>query len=211
MTRPLNEALRDIVERHGTAVIDDVRRCEACIREAALAKPEIAGLVTALREGIPKRLLRLPAGTLSRAGLETLAAELAHNGGLNEAVAQRSVEAWAYALRLAPSAAAAGQPGIREAKAEPPKVADGQPAVRDAGSAATPAPRRWTAGKIAWLVVFVLLTVGLPLWIFGGAGRQLPWWQIGLAALLWCNAVREIGMTFSRAPPGPKPADRPRP
>lgn len=211
MTRSVQEALRDIVERHGTAVIDNIGRCEACIREASLAKPEVAGLVTALREGIPKRLLRLPAGTLSRAGLATLAAELARDGGLNQAVAQRSVEAWAYALRLAPSAADPRQPGIRETEAKPPKVPGGQPAGHGTESVAAPAPRRWTAGKIAWLVVFVLITVGLPLWIFGGSGRQLPWWQVGLVLLLWCNAVREIGMTFSSTPPAPKPEDQPRP
>ena len=210
MTRPVHDALREIVERHGTAVIDDVRRCEACIREAPLAKPEVAGLVAALREGIPKRLLRLPAGTLGRAGLETLAAELASNGGLNEALAQRSVEAWAYALGLAPPAADARQPETREAKAEPPKVPGKQQAGRDAVSVPTPAPRRWTAGKIAWLIVFVLITVALPVWIFGGAGRELSWWQVGFAIILWGNALREIANTFSGAPPGPKPGDRPR-
>jgi hypothetical protein len=182
----MNEVLRGIVERHGTMLVDDARRCEACIREAALARPEAASLVAALRDGIPKQLLRLPAGTLARSEMTRLAAQLAENGGIDDALAQRAVEAWAHALRLSPAAkpgqAKPGQAKPEQAKPEqseprkiatepptppraPPKAVPRQPAqggrrLQQAGDAVG---RGMLVLGIVGLVVLMLIVGGLAI------------------------------------------------
>ena len=179
MSTTMNDTLRGIIERHGTMLVDDVRRCEACIREAPLAKPEIAGLVAALREGLPKQLLRLPAGTLSRSGMTALAAQLAQNGGLDAALAQRAVEAWAFALRLSPAAdPEPGEPTMAQAepRRDPPKV---RPQPRK--TPAAPRPIRTgqgpfsRGGLVLGLIALVVLMIGVAGLAIGELTRKIPW------------------------------------
>jgi hypothetical protein len=44
MSRDVEGVLRDILVRHGTALLDDHRRFEACVRDSQLSPREIAGI-----------------------------------------------------------------------------------------------------------------------------------------------------------------------
>lgn len=98
MGETANQVLRDIIDRHGRILLDHPQRCEGCLRDSALATKEFAGIMAALKAGIPKRLAALPDAALSEKGLANFAVELSESSGLSDQVALSSVTAWAYAL-----------------------------------------------------------------------------------------------------------------
>lgn len=224
MTRPVHEVLRDILRRHGTALIEDRKRCENCLREAPLARPEINGLVAALDEAIPHRMARQPAGTLAPSGIAALAAELARNSGLAEPVARRSVEAWAWALGTAtPPAdgatdasggnrpgAAAVQPGEADrltAKDAPPRRAV-DPPVGESGAIPWRAAALVAAGAGAGLVtsaVYFIILGALIAPSLDRVWRDILPASIGIGlpigALAGLLAARRIARRTARAEP----------
>jgi PQQ-dependent catabolism-associated CXXCW motif protein len=101
MDQAVSEALRDLIARHGRALLDDPRRCEALLRDHCPdARRETAVLVGALREGVPQRLLGLPPASLTEATVSGYAARLTEELAMAEAAAQWSVMTWASAFRL---------------------------------------------------------------------------------------------------------------
>jgi hypothetical protein len=100
MNATVESILRDIVDRYGSALLDDHRRCESYIRDTQLAPKEIAGLVAAVKSGIPARFARFENAGLTAAAVSTYAARLSDETGLREDLARSSLEAWAYALRI---------------------------------------------------------------------------------------------------------------
>lgn len=153
----VNDSLRQIMDRHGAALLNDNRRCESCLRDGGFSGREMAGLVAALKAGVPKRLTAIPAGTLTAKGVSSFAAELSDQSGLSDAVARSSVEAWAYALRV---------DGSAEAKLE--KIEDKKLEDKKAGKTVAPAaePKKPSLieailGVMA-LIVLVIVVGSLP-------------------------------------------------
>jgi hypothetical protein len=211
MADPIHEVLRDILRRHGTALIDDRRRCENVLREAPLARPEVNGLVAALDERIPRRLARQPAGTLAAGGIAALAAELSRNSGLAEPVARRSVEAWAWALGAASPAAEASDHTAPDASADRPREAAPLPAEdsspqREAGRpAGGTGTKPWRAAALVAAGAAAGLVAGAAYFIVLGAidapsmsrvWRDLPAFCIGIGmpigALAGLLATRRV-------------------
>ena len=95
------EKLREIVARHGRAVVHNARRCEGLLRDySAQHRREVSVLVSALEEHVPEDLLAAPAGTPRAVLLKRLARRLSDNRALSEPAAAWSVNSWALALGL---------------------------------------------------------------------------------------------------------------
>ena len=184
MAASINDALRDIIDRHGTALLDDRRRCENCIAEAGLTRPEVAGLVAALKDNVPKQLAKLPAGTLSAKGIASYAAQLSENSGLSEAVARRSVEAWAYALGLqVPATARPAEAKKAEPKKAEPKKAEPKPAE----------PQKKTG--VVEFVIACIVVVGVAM-VLAREPQLTTWQTIGAFGMLGA-AITVIGKFLS--------------
>lgn len=101
MNEQPRQKLREIVARHGQAVIDNARRCEGLLRDhSAQHRREVSVLVSALEEQVPQDLRGAPAGTPRAALLARLARRLSDNRALSEPAARWSVNSWALALGL---------------------------------------------------------------------------------------------------------------
>jgi hypothetical protein len=115
MSDAAQDALTDILKRHGVALIEDRRRCEACIRDTTLPKREVFALVEALKLGIPQSIaetneyLNFTVGVTNPA-LMNHAARLVDETGLNDSIARQAVENWAHALKAAARPAAVPPP-----------------------------------------------------------------------------------------------------
>jgi hypothetical protein len=101
MNDEVREKLGEIVARHGAAVAEDPRRCEALLRDYAGAhRREIFVLVSALEEGVAAELLgargRVPPSLL----VGQLARRLTDHLALSEEAARWAVESWVIALGL---------------------------------------------------------------------------------------------------------------
>jgi hypothetical protein len=70
---------------HTWTIIGDF---EACIRDSHLAPREIAGIVAALKSGIPAQLPHFQASGLGADGISNYAARLAEERGLDAQLAQ---------------------------------------------------------------------------------------------------------------------------
>jgi hypothetical protein len=91
--------LREMVARHGHAVVQDARRCEGLLRDySAQYRREVSVLLSALEERVPQDLLASPAGVPRRVLLARLARRLADYRALSETAAAWSVNSWAFAL-----------------------------------------------------------------------------------------------------------------
>ena len=121
MTRTISEVLRDIVDRHGRGLLEEPRRFESLLRDSTLANRDIAGLVAALKDGVPKRLYAFPKEALNQQTLTSIATELSERSGLRQDVAQGSVDAWLHALQLGKSVP---EPQRQEAVAVDQKAAE---------------------------------------------------------------------------------------
>lgn len=130
MTRTISEALRDIVDRHGRGLLEEPRRFESLLRDSALANRDIAGLVAALKDGVPKRLSALPGEALNPQTLTSIATELSERSGLRQDIAQGSVDAWVHALQLGKPVP---EPQRQEAFALDQKAAEEAPTIAETG------------------------------------------------------------------------------
>jgi parallel beta-helix repeat protein len=95
----VRQTLSDLIERHGTGLVNEPRRCEGLLRDyCGTHRREIFVLVTALEEGVGADLL----GSRGRAPTTLLLGQLADrlhdNRALDEAAARWAVESWAVAL-----------------------------------------------------------------------------------------------------------------
>ena len=101
MDQSVSDALRDLIAKHGRALLDDPRRCEALLRDHCPdARREITVLMGALKEGVPQRLLGLPPASLSEATVTGYAARLSEELAMAEQAARWSIMTWAGAFRL---------------------------------------------------------------------------------------------------------------
>ncbi|MEI7892599.1 MAG: hypothetical protein WCI05_05885 [Myxococcales bacterium] len=92
--------LRGLVERFGPGLATDLARCRAILKDTLPSnKRELRGLLAAAEEGVPDRLQRSAPGHALEAAVAACTKSLA-DGGLEEALARWSVEAWAVALGL---------------------------------------------------------------------------------------------------------------
>ena len=99
MNNEPRQKLRELVARHGPAVVHDRRRCEGLLRDCCGEhRREIAVLVMALEEHVPADLLAASAGLPREALLPRLARRLSDNLALSEEAARWSVNSWALAL-----------------------------------------------------------------------------------------------------------------
>jgi hypothetical protein len=129
MGHTAQEVLKDIIARHGRSLLKDRRRCEGCIRDAALSEREINGLMGALKAGIPARISEPGSTGLTPAALSTYASQLAEESGLDQELARWSVDCWAHALGVG----IRGEPGAdqRQQDAPEPREQGGQRAAPD--------------------------------------------------------------------------------
>ncbi len=129
MEQSVDLKLRDIIDRHGRVLIDDPRRCEACLRDADLTDRDRAALSAAVKQGVCRRLLSLPEGAFGPQTVTALTAELAEQSGLKDDLCRRAVEAWAHAFRMDAAAPAVGEPPIvrpKDPKAPEPPMTEGE-------------------------------------------------------------------------------------
>ncbi|MBA3240177.1 MAG: right-handed parallel beta-helix repeat-containing protein [Acidobacteria bacterium] len=99
MNEQPRQKLREIVARHGRAVIEDVRRCEGLLRDySGEHRREVSVLVSALEEHVPQDMLAAPPGTPREVLLARMARRLSDNRALSEPAAAWSVNSWALAL-----------------------------------------------------------------------------------------------------------------
>lgn len=94
------QKLREIVARHGRAVIEDARRCEGLLRDYCGAyRREVSVLVMALEERVVEDMLAAPASTTPREVLlARLSVRLCDHLALSEPAARWAVDSWALAL-----------------------------------------------------------------------------------------------------------------
>ena len=94
------QKLREIVERHGIAVVEDPRRCEGLLRDyCGEHRREISVLVMALEEHVPTDLRAAAhAGTPRAVLLAKLVARLSDHLAMSEGAARWAVNSWAFAL-----------------------------------------------------------------------------------------------------------------
>src|SRR5688500_7833502 len=101
MNEQPRQKLRELVERHGRAVIEDARRCEGLLKDySGEHRREISVLVSALEERIPQDLLAAPQGAPREVLLARMARRLSEDRALSEPAAAWSVNSWALALGL---------------------------------------------------------------------------------------------------------------
>src|ERR1700720_2762178 len=97
----VRDALQVVLVRHGRQLLDDRRRCENVLKEnCPQAKREIAALIATLEYGVPRRLLGMPAASMTAMMIANYAARVAQDSGLEEGLARWAIETWALGLGL---------------------------------------------------------------------------------------------------------------
>jgi hypothetical protein len=90
--------LRDLIDRHGSAIIGQPHRCEGLLRDWCSESPrECKVLALALKEGVAADLVA-PLGDLPACRVARLSRRLQDNLGLAESMARWAVVVWARAL-----------------------------------------------------------------------------------------------------------------
>lgn len=101
MDQAASRVLKDIVARHGQAVVAHPRRCEGLLRDwCPQLGRERKALIGTLKEKVPQNLLSAAGENISEAVVIRYADEITKKIGLDKAVARWSVETWAQALGL---------------------------------------------------------------------------------------------------------------
>lgn len=118
------QTLCDLIQRFGSDLASDPKRCEALLKDLLLNgfKREINALVSAAREGVPSELRQPTGGAPLPAVVVQQARKLHDDLGLDQSLAEWAVQSWASAL------------GIKVAVARPPSP------TAPARVAKTPAP-----------------------------------------------------------------------
>lgn len=187
MSASVNDVLREIIDRHGRLLFDDARRFEGCLRDNALSSRDLAALLAAQKDGVPRRLAAQPAGVLTPASLANIAGELSERSGLSESVAAGAVAAIAHALRIDVAAetprVAEEKPGAnvtpRPVVIEPPQPAPAKRKITDLIGAILSVPvmllfasYAFSGGHPAWKAIWIFL-MAMAILAAGlrGAGR----------------------------------------
>ena len=144
-------------------LLADPRRLAELVRErlGTDRRREASFLNTVMQEGVPRRLLSMPAGSLTSAMIANYARKVSEDTGLKEDVARASIETWASGL------------GLIIASSDP------QPhqAPMDAGSGAAVPPSAVEAGAGPSHPAVAAEPAADP--------RVLPWWSyLSLASFL---------------------------
>jgi hypothetical protein len=99
MNDSVRQGLRELVARHGPAVVEDRRRCEGLLRDHfGEHRREVSALTSALEERVPHDLLAATPATPREVLLARLARRLTDHLALAEDAARWSVSSWAFAL-----------------------------------------------------------------------------------------------------------------
>ena len=95
------QKLIELINRHGTIISEDAKRCESLLRNACgdESKREIFVLVNAIKEGVVKELLNQPVDSLNDALIDSLAQRLHDNLWLAKEAACWAVKSWDIALK----------------------------------------------------------------------------------------------------------------
>jgi hypothetical protein len=86
-------------------LLDDPRRLAELVRErlGIDRRREASFLNTVMQEGVPKRLLAMPAGSLTSAMIANYARKVSEDTGLKEDVARSAIDVWSVGLGLSAS------------------------------------------------------------------------------------------------------------
>jgi hypothetical protein len=115
--------LRELFDKHGSALCGDLRRCESIIRDICGDKRTDANLlILALKQQVPADLLAIPKGSPPTPTLVRLQTRLQDNFGTAEAPARWTVRCWAMALRVVTDAVDSTSPSPAESTAHDPAV-----------------------------------------------------------------------------------------
>jgi hypothetical protein len=127
MNDAVGTQLRQIVERYGPEVCEDMRRIEALLRDlSGEHRREVAVLVGAVREGVPAELLASRNSALPAMLGERLARKLQDNLGMADDAARWAVSTWALALDVT----ALALPVPASGRQPPQQAADGPAAAQ---------------------------------------------------------------------------------
>lgn len=156
LTRPL----RQILANHGISLLEDPGRLEGLMRDAFGGnRREVGLLVSALRAGIPQKLMSSSAGSLTLAQLQD---KLVADVGLSATSAEWAVQTWAQALDI----------GVQNVPAPaPPQARDPVQPTQPASTIVQPisSPRLGSAGSTwgLWVISASVLILAGAIW-FGG-------------------------------------------
>lgn len=120
------QTLRDLILYHGRSLCEDPRRCEALLKDhCGTHKREIAVLMAALRDQVPRDLLSSSAGVPPALLQARLVRRLYDHLGIAEPFAAWAVESWMLALGLPvePAVVAASARRIQAAPGQAPLLA----------------------------------------------------------------------------------------
>lgn len=101
MNKIASARLKEMTARHGRELFNQSRRAEI-VREnlGPDCKLEASALNAAAQQGIPQRLLAMPAGHVTSTALANAAAQMAAQTGLKDDIAYWAVATWASAFGL---------------------------------------------------------------------------------------------------------------
>jgi hypothetical protein len=155
--------LNAILARHGPVLLDDHRRCEACLRDTQLSRKEIAGLIAVAKSGLPARFLQHYPSGLTPIAIANYAERLSDETGLSLELARSSLQAWASALQVGQ------QPPLQNGKRED----------KDQRADPAPSPHNESVPGGAWFrderrLGWLFAALGLLL-VAGQSDRHFPW------------------------------------
>lgn len=123
------QKLGEIIAKYGSSLGDDPQRCEGLLRDfCGQYRKEIAALVGAVKEGVPKELLSSQHSVPPEVTVARLTKRLQDDLALAEDAARWSVESWALAL------------GVISRPTPPPKLAPTPPPAAIPTPTPTPIP-----------------------------------------------------------------------
>jgi|GEM_PF-3206603 len=101
MNEAVQQTLRELIGKYGHGLCDDPRRCEGLLRDlSGKNRREIAVIVGALKEGVPRRLLDADKNIPFAAVINQLSDCLANDIALSQDAARWATESWVLALGL---------------------------------------------------------------------------------------------------------------
>ena len=99
MTDLVRQKLQTLISQFGVAVCNDVKRCEALLKDLCPNhKREVNLLLSALREGVVKELLNVSPLVPIESTINRLTSKMHDNLGIAENLAKWAVESWALVL-----------------------------------------------------------------------------------------------------------------
>ncbi len=146
--------LKSLVDKYGTSLLDNPRRCEALLRDfCGEHKKEIFVLVSAIRAQVPTELIDPSQLLPPQALYERLAVRLQDNIAFSPEASRWAVSAWTYALGLPAPVWSLPTQGATETSVHSPTAPDGKPHQRGIRRL------KWTTAAVA-----VSITLGCGLY-----------------------------------------------